>query len=329
MKAAVKLTLGVLGSGILLTGCGGGGSSESGIVTSGTSVSSSVSGRVSDGPVSNSKVWFDLNNNYQYDSGEPFDMTDQQGLYQINGVDTIHAGVRLRASGGTDTDTNLPFEGVLEAKPQARAGSVTQMLTPLTTLKSQGLSENNLRQMFPELPNGDVDQIDPESDASIHRAGVMVHTIAVQVSDTGKQAGGTVPVQDIYRELATEAVNNPSGFVDMDLKGLMERNLPLDSEHAAPIASVLGNVLEHMAGVDLSGDTPREKLRLLQVAATEQLDVPISNFVSGVTSDGDLTQIAFGFFPPRRGEGFPPPPGAGMPFPREFPANMREATHCY
>jgi hypothetical protein len=66
---------------VLLAGCGGGGGG--GATTGSSSKVSVIVGVVSDGPIKNARVTLDLNRNGQYDDGEPFGITDENGWYRI------------------------------------------------------------------------------------------------------------------------------------------------------------------------------------------------------------------------------------------------------
>lgn len=98
---------------LLLAGCGGGGGGGGGggfvpttpttptdpggggttnppttpvTPTPSTSIVSTVSGTVSDGPIENARVFIDLNGNSVFDEGEPFDLSDASGNFMIQYV---------------------------------------------------------------------------------------------------------------------------------------------------------------------------------------------------------------------------------------------------
>ena len=74
----------VLALAVLLAGCGGGGGAAGGATTGSSSKISVIAGYISDGPIKNARVTLDLNRNGQYDDGEPFGITDQNGWYRID-----------------------------------------------------------------------------------------------------------------------------------------------------------------------------------------------------------------------------------------------------
>ena len=80
-------------------------------------------GRASDGYLSGATVFGDTNNNGILDEGEAHTTTDADGFFSLNG-----ASGPLVCVGGLDTNTHLPFGGILKAT------SGSSVITPLTTL---------------------------------------------------------------------------------------------------------------------------------------------------------------------------------------------------
>ena len=104
-------------------GGGGGGSIFSGSSTS--SSSSSSSGSVADGYVEDAFVFFDIDGDQEYDVGESFAYTDENGFYEIENTPT--GNYTIVAQGGIDVDSGEVID-VLYAPSDA------SMVTPLTTL---------------------------------------------------------------------------------------------------------------------------------------------------------------------------------------------------
>lgn len=88
---------------VLITGCGGGSSDNAA-----STPLSTVSGVVSDGPIENAKVFIDLNLNTLLDNGEPYDITDKDGLYKISYIFDSEATYLLVALGNENFDTADP-----------------------------------------------------------------------------------------------------------------------------------------------------------------------------------------------------------------------------
>ncbi len=111
---------------LIMTGC-----SSSSDATKG-SVNTIISGTAIDGVISGATVCIDVNTNEQCDTGEPTDITDFNGKFDLDS-----AGVTgpLLLIGGTDQGTGLAFSGLLKAP----AGST--VVTPLTSA-TQALVEN-------------------------------------------------------------------------------------------------------------------------------------------------------------------------------------------
>jgi|GEM_PF-3186399 len=143
MKKSLILANVLLGSTILFTGCGGGGGGGP------LSSLSKISGVVSDGPIENARVFLDIDNDGVYDVGEPFDITDENGAYEISYVLKPGLEYMLIAEGdstnlGTSDDidnlgTPLDFKMFLtvEATGDTDTTSIvgktyTKNVTPLT-----------------------------------------------------------------------------------------------------------------------------------------------------------------------------------------------------
>ncbi|XPV68653.1 MAG: hypothetical protein ACNI25_15295 [Halarcobacter sp.] len=99
MRKSLLLAKVLLGATVLFTGCGGGGGG--GVTTS----LSTVSGIVSDGPIKNVRVFLDIDNDGVYDEGEPYDITDANGKYEISYI--LKPGIEyiLIAEGSTALQT--------------------------------------------------------------------------------------------------------------------------------------------------------------------------------------------------------------------------------
>lgn len=144
MKKSLILAKILLGTTILFSGCGGGGSST-------TTSLSTVSGKVSDGPIKNVRVFLDINNDGVYNEGEPYDITDSKGEYSIQYILKPGLEYVLIAEGSTalnteDTTTDntglLNFTMFLNVKVDGEADATnivgktyTKDVTPITFKK--------------------------------------------------------------------------------------------------------------------------------------------------------------------------------------------------
>ncbi len=95
-------------------------------------------GTVSDGLIAGALIFFDINENYQLDEGEPYTITNEEGRYWLNlpledfdingdGVLNFQDG-RFVTQGGVDISTGAPQRTPLFSSPTAA------VVTPLTTL---------------------------------------------------------------------------------------------------------------------------------------------------------------------------------------------------
>ncbi len=100
-----------------------------------------IVGRVMDGYISGATVFFDLNMNLSYDSGEPSTTTNQYGQYTLNlskeqfdKIDMMHSVVAL--GDGVDVDTGKAFTTKLMATPRKRDVENLIYISPLSTFRT-------------------------------------------------------------------------------------------------------------------------------------------------------------------------------------------------
>ena len=133
----------VVSAALLSAGCGGGNSAPKNEKGS--------SGFAVDGYLKDSTVLCDSNSNGSADTGETNVITNSGGGFVFPTVCTAP----LVLIGGVSTDTNLPFIGKLKAP----AGS--KLITPLTTLMTEGMTQAQIISALGLLANTDVLNTDP------------------------------------------------------------------------------------------------------------------------------------------------------------------------
>ena len=133
----------VVSAALLSAGCGGGNSAPKNEKGS--------SGFAVDGYLKDSTVLCDSNSNGSADTGETNVITNSGGGFVFPTVCTAP----LVLIGGVSTDTNLPFIGKLKAP----AGS--KLITPLTTLMAEGMTQAQIISALGLLANTDVLNTDP------------------------------------------------------------------------------------------------------------------------------------------------------------------------
>ena len=152
---------------LLLASCGGGGDSSPP-----APVVVSSSGFAVDGYLSGAAVLCDSNGNGVADAGEISVTTNSSGGYSF----PAGCSAALTARGGVSVDTGVPFTGVLKAP----AGS--SVITPLTTLLAEGLSQVQLKAAL-GLPAGiDLQTVDPalKTNGVLNNAALFKQTLALQ-----------------------------------------------------------------------------------------------------------------------------------------------------
>ena len=150
----------VVSAALLSAGCGGGSSAPKNELGS--------SGFAVDGYLKDSTVLCDSNGNGSADTGEANVITNSGGGFVFPTVCTAP----LVLIGGVSTDTNLPFIGKLKAP----AGS--KLITPLTTLMAEGMTQAQIISGLGLLANTDVLNTDPAYAPS----GVLVNDRLMKVT---------------------------------------------------------------------------------------------------------------------------------------------------
>ena len=134
-----------------------------------------TSGKAVDGYLSGASVLCDTNNNGAADSGEAISIASPTGDFVFSpGCSSV-----LVSSGGTSTDTDFPFKGLIKAP----AGSA--FITPLTTLMAiSGLTAAQVATAL-GLPAGtDVTKIDPMVNLELQKRTLAIQQVIQQITDT-------------------------------------------------------------------------------------------------------------------------------------------------
>lgn len=185
---------------LLLVSCGGGSVSA----PPGTSSAAEVptSGWVVDGYLNGATVLCDSNGNGQADAGEVTVFSNASGLFTF----TRGCSAGVVATGGTDTDTSLPYKGVMKAP----AGAT--VITPLTTLMVAGMSQLEINTVLGLPTATNLMTTDPalRVNGSMVNAELMRRSLAIQLvlqratelfAGLAGAAGDGV-LQAIYNEVA-------------------------------------------------------------------------------------------------------------------------------
>ncbi|MEQ6885946.1 carboxypeptidase-like regulatory domain-containing protein [Salicola sp. Rm-C-2C1-2] len=175
----------------LLSACGGGGSSSgSGAGDNPDNDSSSISGIVTDPPISGAAVFLRSSNGEALSTVE---RTDQDGEFTLSyGRGADLAGATVEARGGTDTETGLDFTGMTLAAPLEEGEA--RVVSPLTSLVVAGSEATNLgieaaRSAVADrlgLSEGQL-RANPADAPAVQRASLLVSRSALAI---GVQDGG-------------------------------------------------------------------------------------------------------------------------------------------
>jgi hypothetical protein len=143
-----------------LAACGGDSSGSQDVGTKGGTASRALAARTVDGYLAGATVYVDQNENGVLDAFEPRAVTDSDGYFSYNhktsvdycaaSAQPIHARhclkasiaadaeVLIRVTGGYDTVTRLPFEGVMSLRSRELDSNDLRLVTPMTSMVAQG-----------------------------------------------------------------------------------------------------------------------------------------------------------------------------------------------
>lgn len=219
MKIRNKILAGAIASSMIgLAACGGGDKGTQDVGTNGNSGSSNPSSRVFsaraiDGYLAGASVYVDQNANGKLDAFEPRALTDNDGYFSYNhrtqtdycatggltqhclrGAIGANEEVVIRVTGGYDTVTQLPFEGVLSLRASDLNRDDLRLVTPVTSLVAD--SSQNVQSKIDALiasgvlqPGGSLHDDPFESAEHITRAQLL----AIISRVTGEIAEQTLP----------------------------------------------------------------------------------------------------------------------------------------
>ena len=321
-----SLSASALAASLLVAACGGGGSAPPSVAGS--------SGFAVDGYLSGATILCDTSRNTEPDAGEDTTRTDSSGFFLFSRA--CSAG--LVATGGTSTDTNLPFVGKLRAP----AGST--MVTPLTTLLSNGMTLDNINTAL-GLPAGtDVTTLDPARKIAgeYARADLFKKTLAIQqilqktaetlANVAGAGAGAVLPTiySEVAAAVATQLRANPALLTGnaIDTAALtslvraaatrVATSTALSAGIRTGLASVNPASLAEVISSALKVQTDRilqsTNAQLVSTTTTAQNDTRIANFAlqnKGALAAAPgtaITALAMDISNTVSGGGTPPPP---------------------
>ena len=119
----------------LINGCGGGSSSSPSIT---------VSGKVADGYLRGAEVFLDMNNNYQWDAGEPKTTSGAGGVYSmvVSASDAAKYPVMVRVVAGTTIDEDNMNTVVANGYVMSAPAGVAGFISPMSTLIREKMIAN-------------------------------------------------------------------------------------------------------------------------------------------------------------------------------------------
>jgi hypothetical protein len=327
----IPLTACALAAGLLVSACGGGEATAPGSTTP-------TSGFAVDGYLSGATVFCDANGNGSADTGEVSTTTDSSGFFKLSGV----CESPLVAIGGTSIDTGLAFTGKLKAPAGAK------VLTPLTTLLAEGMTDTQVKTALGLSASTDLLSTDPALmkdgalvNADLYKKGLALHQLAQQTTEVFAKlasTGGDAARPAIYSEvlaamasaLKTSTPLNVGSTLDQTVVAALVKSAAqkvgastlLSTEIKTGAQSVNADSLAAVVAGSLKaqGDTLLQASATTLTAATTtaQSDTNIASFVStskasmagapGTGTDGLSTSLKDMVVAHLSGTVTPPPP---------------------
>jgi|GEM_PF-2493212 len=270
---------------LFIIGCGGGGSGSTGLGTT----SSSIEGVVADGLIQGATVWLDQDGDLELSSGEPFTITSSDGSYLLTFTGGVNIGTKVLSTGGIDQDSGEAFEGVMEAVIESfvpLGGKHKQMITPLLTLKANGLSEAKIRSIFPGLPAGDLNELHPTENKELHRNNTMAHTLVRQLASTKGASITSRAIFAVYGELTSELQTQSLTVGALNFHHLVRNISSADSQTSQSMAAAIGNSMRHLGGMDLENVDDFIGFSNIQSIVQGEIASAIHNFASNPNGPG-------------------------------------------
>ena len=296
-----------------LTGCGGGGSSNTVVdeltqLDSAPAAQPEVTGRVIDGYIQGATVCLDINNNYTCDDDEPFGLSVEGGVYSFSYDGSIPEGTQILADipiGAIDEDLGEVVKPYNMLAPLENP----EVVTPLTTLVSQEILSSG-GQSTPEEAEKSVkimlgidesesllgNDFVANDDAALQETATFI----AEVLSTVKEALTLNPeTADLTpAEIAKASVQSAKSITtDLVASGLSE-GLAIEDVGAAVTTVVTGEI-NNIVAASKSGDG--EIVSLIQELNEGNLII-VSEGDNEITEDGEIVfreglEMEFLYFP--------------------------------
>ena len=272
--------------------------SQSMVVT----VTNAVEGRVVDGPLSDSKVFIDLNNNLQADSDEPTAQTDSQGYFML--PEPVDQGLaRLVALGGTDISTNTVLSQLALIADLPADLASTAVISPISSVIAGADSDQAKAAILTALGiEGTVDEFlamdiwalaeaKNDNGLRLQRLNQQIALVmtTIQTLDEDRLAAELPSLaEDAAAAIATQI--SSTGTINLEstsqLIEIINRSLPdLDSLSVLLVAAVADTMadINELLGGETVDPTSAAAIEFIQTTQT-QLLASVADLVESVTS---------------------------------------------
>jgi hypothetical protein len=321
MRIRKQILAGAVASSMIgLAACGGGkGTQDVGSNASGSSSGSSsrtFHARAIDGYLAGASVFVDLNENGKLDAFEPRALTDNDGYFSYNhstGTDYCAAGglsqyclrgaidanaeVLIRVTGGYDTITHLPFEGMLSLRSSDLKRDDLRLVTPQTSMLAD--SSQSAQAKFDALVAAGLlsDSLDEDQFSEGNAAGMSRAQLAAIISRLTADVIEDAKPQNSFNDVDSKAW--AASYIAM-AKTMEGRSASFEEIFASPIVleDVIRRTLYSVTNPgqtmpeDFQAPNPALRQNLLQLAAELiELNGEMLAGLSGTATSDELKAI--------------------------------------
>ena len=287
---------------LILSACGGGGGGGGSSTNSATSASTTISGRLFDGPISGAKIYIDMNGDGTINEGDlHVDTTDSNGAYEIPNA---HANKKLIADLTNATDIDDP-NTALTGTYRAPAGS--KVISPLThylevtgNVAGLGLKEKDIKTRDP-FRDGTKDGTDKAIEVTARLVAGIIKTTADSAAlktatEVAIASANTLPTamdMDIITDTVAEGPSaeiHLATFTFTDDDGLGPLNVSPKSTSRFEVRETDNRLVKELwmkTGFELDYENSAHRTINLALTSLENGNLPARTFTLNVTNLND------------------------------------------
>ncbi len=247
-----------------------------------------ISGKAVDGYISGATITYSTKST----------TTDSNGSWTLVGISDSDFGgtsTTLSVTGGTDTSTNLPFEGTLTSVLPETTADTTVVITPISTLVQKYIANTSgttiaaaKSTMATTLGLSDVSALDVDpvanigtsSSQTVYKALLKVQKISEAMADAG--------VSDPFSELSKKVTSSTTSIDTVITNTLADRTVVTNSTLQSVLQATQKAITAAVASTTISSGSSLNVVAKTTEAATSKIEDAIKTAVAS-NSSADLT----------------------------------------